>query len=227
MNSTPYTNRHLLPDEPARAALREIVGMCTAFASPLPRREEDQAEGLGRILAAAGEFIRSGTLRVASAAAPSDPVIRLYKAALGRGRLKLQLFPLGPGDSHPPHAHYNLISCQTVLSGRARMREYTLLRRLAGDLLEVREEPVKTLEPGDGVYTLERLHNIHWQQGLSAGTLLLNINWQGFLDATAMAPDRAVHGRCYIDWRRARPAEQAGHYIVPEIVQKFPAGPAG
>ncbi len=214
----PYHNEHILADDAARNALRKLASSCAQFAAAMPDDEEAQGNALQGLIAEAGEQIRTRTLRLADNFAGKDEVIRLYKAPVGAGRLKLQLFPLDEGDTHPPHAHYNLISCQIVLKGRARIREYSLLRRLAGDELEIREEPVRFVEPGDGVYTLQKRNNIHWQEGLEPGTVLLNINWQGFFTDNVMAPDRAVHGRCYIDWERARPAERAGCFIVPEVV---------
>lgn len=216
----PFHNEHLLADERARVALAEIVEQCAQFANAIPADEEGQAAALQRLIADIGAEIHSDRLRLVDDFAEGDPVIRLYKAPVGPGRLKLQLFPLNEGDAHPPHAHYNLISCQIVLKGRARVREFSLLRRLAGDELEICEETVQFLEPGDGVYTLQKRNNIHWQKGLEAGTVLLNINWQGFFTDNVMAADRAVHGRCYIDWDRARPAEQNGCFIVPEVVER-------
>lgn len=214
----PFHNQHLLADEHSRDAFAKAVERCANFANTIPADEDQQAAALQQLIANTGTDIRSGALRLNEAFAESDPVIRLYKAPVGPGRLKLQLFPLNEGDAHPPHAHYNLMSCQIVLKGRAQVREYSLLHRLAGDELEIREEPVQLLEPGDGVFTLQKRNNIHWQKGLEPGTVLLNINWQGFFTDTAMAPDRAIHGRCYIDWDRARPAARSGCFIVPEVV---------
>ena len=148
----------------------------------------------------------------------AEPVIRLYKAPAASGRLKLQLFPLSPGEAHPPHAHYNLISCQVVLQGRVRMREYSLLRRRDGNILEVREEPLKELAPGDGVITLLEKNNIHWQEGLEPGTVLLNINWQGYFDQNPELAMRSSHGRCYIDWDSAERSPEPGVLVVPEIM---------
>jgi hypothetical protein len=219
MTGLSYQNMHLFAGGQAEPALRRLAQRCEAFAAAMPADEPAQAAGLEDIIARAGEEVRAGALRLADGFAASGPVLRLYKAAVGAGRLKLQLFPLNAGDAHPPHAHYNLVSCQIVLRGRARVREYSLLRRLADDTLEIREEPVKTLEPGEGVYTLQRRNNIHWQEGLTEGTVLLNINWQGFFADNPMAPDRSEHGRCYIDWARARPAATVGIYVVPEVTE--------
>lgn len=215
----PFHNEHLLADARARNSFAKAVEHCAGFANAIPAGEAEQAVALQRLIVDIGTEIRSGALRLKDGFAESEPVIRLYKAAVGPGRVKLQLFPLGQDDAHPPHAHYNLLSCQIVLKGRARVREYSLLRRLAGDELEIREEPEQILELGDGVFTLQKRNNIHWQEGLEPETVLLNINWQGFFTDTAMADDHAMHGRCYIDWDRARPAEQAGCFIVPEVVE--------
>jgi hypothetical protein len=219
MTSLSCDNAHLFAGAQAEPALQRLVQLCEAFAVAMPVDEPAQAAGLEDIIARAGEEVRSGALRLADGFAASGPVLRLYKAAAGAGRLKLQLFPLNAGDAHPPHAHYNLVSCQIVLRGRARVREYSLLRRLEDETLEIREELVKTLEPGEGVYTLQRRNNIHWQEGLTAGTVLLNINWRDFFADNPMPPDRSEHGRCYIDWSRARPAATAGTFIVPEVFE--------
>lgn len=219
MATTACHNEHLLAGREALTALHRLVELCEAFAAAMPGDEPAQAAGLENIIARAGEAVRAGTLRLADGFSANGPVIRLYKAGVGAGRLKLQLFPLNEGDAHPPHAHYNLVSCQIVLRGRARVREYSLVRRLPGDTLEIREEPVKTLEPGEGVYTLQRRNNIHWQEGLTAGTVLLNINWQGFFTENPMTPDRSQYGRCYIDWGQARAGDAPGTLIVPEVVE--------
>lgn len=210
-------NRHLFAGANGAAALAQTIEACRRFAAAMPAGENEQATALQSIIAATGASVTSGALTLAPGLDSTDRVIRLFKERIGAGRLKLQLFPLADGEAHPPHAHYNLLSCQIVLRGRARVREYTLLDRLAGGELRVREEPVKDLRPGDGVFTLQRLHNIHWQQGLAAETVLLNINWQGFLGDNPMAGAHIEHGRCHIDWDNARPGQDDGTYIVPEI----------
>jgi len=213
-----FSNLDVLDGANACASLQRITRLCEKFARHIPHSEEAQAKALTGMIAAAGNEIHSNALRPVDEIGDAPAVIRLYKAATGSGRLKLQLFPLSCGDSHPPHAHYNLISCQIVIRGRVHMREYSLLRRLPGNLLEISEEPERTLEKGEGVYTLQKRNNIHWQEGLAPGTLLLNINWQGYFTENPMAPDHAQNGRCYIDWNKARPADGEGHIIVPEIV---------
>ena len=77
--------------------------------------------------------------------------------------------------------------------------------------MEIREEGARTLAPGDGVFTLARRNNIHWQEGLADGTVLLNVNWQGCLGQT-----EAASGRCYLDWENRRPGGTEGRLIVPE-----------
>lgn len=216
MSATNFANQDLLPNADSAAALREIVDICARFAAEMPPSEAAQAAALAAVIAAAGNRVRSGALRVSRPADAGARAVRLYKAPIGRGRLKLQLFPLDEGDAHPPHAHHDLVSCQVVLTGGARVREYSLLRRLPGRVLELRQEPVKLLAPGDGVYTLRRRNNIHWQQGMQAGTLLLNMNWQGFFADRDEAAESAVHGRTYLDWSRVRPAGRPGHILVPE-----------
>lgn len=207
----------MLADEAAAAALGRIIDDCRRFASAIPADETAQAAAMEEIISAAGRRVRDGALRLAAGFRAEASVIRLYKAPAGDGRLKLQLFPLAAGEAHPAHAHYNLLSCQIVLRGQVRMREYTLLRRLERDEIEIREEPVKHLEPGEGVYTLLRRNNIHWQEGLAHGTVLLNINWQGFFADNPMSGENSIHGRCHIDWTRARRGSEDGTFIVPEI----------
>lgn len=211
-----FHNTHLLADDAARAALRRLVEVCGRFAAALPEGEPAQAAALQHILGTAGAEVRRGLLKLSPTAELTDPVIRLYKAPLARGRLKLQLFPLGRGEAHPPHAHHELLSCQLVLAGSARIREYSLLGRPDPGSVEIREEAVKTLAPGDGVFTLQFRNNIHWQEGLADGTVLLNINWQGCLPETRAASRRSAFGRCYLDWERRRPGSARGRLIVPE-----------
>ena len=209
--SDPFRNTDLLADAAARQALGRLVETCRRFADALPEGEPAQAAALEHILEIAGAEVRGGTLRLDPAAALPGPVVRLYKAPLARGRLKLQLFPLARGEAHPPHAHHDLLSCQLVLTGGARMYEYSLLGRPDPASVEVREEGARTLAPGDGVFTLARRNNVHWQEGLADGTVLLNVNWQGCLGQTEAAP-----GRRTLDWESRRPGGAEGRLIVPE-----------
>ena len=215
-----FRNPHLLRDEDSRNSLRGITEMCSAFGANLPRDEEEQAEGLKAIIARIGEDVRQGILVLGDVFSETEKINRLYKSRIGQGRLKLQLFSLTTGESHPPHAHGNLLSCQVVLEGRARIREFSLLNRLEGERLEIQEHPVQYLEPGQGVYTLQFRNNIHWQEGLSDETVLLNINWQGFLPNSPLADRYSVHGRCFIDFSRAENIGGEGHYIVPEVMSR-------
>ena len=216
---SPYYNTQLLADEKAQAALSETVSLCETVAASMPAGEPAQARALKEIIEQTGSLVHSGRLRLSDMLPEREPVIRLYKAQTGAGRLKLQLFPLHSGESHPPHAHYNLISCQIVLQGEARIREYSLLGRSAANELEIRAEPERRLQPGDGVYTLLKRNNIHWQEGLHADTVLLNINWQGYFDEDPLLADGAVHGRRYIDWDQARAGSEPGCLVVPEVTR--------
>ncbi|MGI9384562.1 MAG: hypothetical protein ACR2PO_15535 [Methyloligellaceae bacterium] len=214
--SDTFHNTDLLADDAAREALRELVDICRKFAAALPESEPAQAVELQRIIETAGAEVRQGTLKLCPDAALADPVIRLYKAPLTRGRLKLQLFPLARGEAHPPHAHHDLLSCQLVLAGAARIREYSLLGRPDPGSVEIREEGARTLAPGDGVFTLQYRNNIHWQEGLTDGTVLLNINWQGCLPETGAPPAQSAFGRRYLDWDARRPGRTRDRLIVPE-----------
>lgn len=219
MTAQSFENGHLLADERAATALAHTLEACRLFAAEVPLDETAQAAELQRIIAATGEAVRCGALRLAEDFSSDSSVIRLHKETIGAGRLKLQLFPLAAGESHPPHAHYNLLSCQILLRGRARIREYSLLDRLPGNALRLREEPVKALEPGDGVFTLQRRNNVHWQEGLAAGTVLLNINWQGFFAEEPAMAGSALPGRRHIDWSQARRCGETGVVVVPEIAE--------
>jgi len=215
-----FRNPHLLRDDDSRGSLRRIVEACTEFGMNLPTSEDAQAEALTAILDGIGVDVRQGVLVLGDIFGETEKINRLYKARIGTGRLKLQLFSLTTGENHPPHAHGNLLSCQVVLEGRARIREFSLLNRLDGERLEIQEHPVHMLEPGQGVYTLQFRNNIHWQEGLSDETVLLNINWQGLLPHSDLADRYSVHGRCFIDWSRAEKAGAEGRYIVPEVMSR-------
>ena len=213
-----FRNRHLLRDDDAWKSLHHIACICTRFAENIPEDERAQSEELEKIIVEVGRDVRNGILVFGDVFGETDAVNRLYKAPIGTGRLKLQLFSLTTGETHPPHAHGNLLSCQIVLEGRVRMREFSLLNRLEDDKLEIEQHPTKMLEQGQGVYTLQHRNNIHWQEGLSDETLLLNINWQGFLPADDLTDRYAVHGRCYIDWDKAEKTGVEGRYVVQEII---------
>ncbi|MEC9367420.1 MAG: hypothetical protein VX871_01870 [Pseudomonadota bacterium] len=203
------------PDAPA--AFGRIVDSARNFARSLPGEPPQQSRGIKSVIAIATAEIRAGLGADSSRLARDASVIRLHKESVGGGRLKLQLFPLQAGESHPPHAHDDLLSCQIVLVGRVRMREYSLLGRVDGDHIEVQTEPEKLLGKGEGTYTLQMKNNIHWQEGLEPGTVLLNVNWQGYLPPSPMSAGRSQHGRCYLAWEKARPGTQPDRLIVPEL----------
>ncbi|RMF09684.1 MAG: hypothetical protein D6773_01395 [Alphaproteobacteria bacterium] len=212
-----FSNLAYMGNAAGRRAIEALAALCNTLAVTIPEAEDAQERELDRIAGEAGEAVRAGAFDAIALPREAPRVLRLYKGKAGRGRVKIQLFPLAAGESHPPHAHHDLISCQIVIRGQVRMREYSLLRRRPDGLLEINEQPVRTLAPGDRVITLQRRNNIHWQEGLLPGTLLLNINWQGFFSASPGGGANALDGRCYINWESARPGAAPGTLLVPEI----------
>ncbi len=193
-----------------------IVDACRAFASPLPPSESDRETGLRSLIKRVGNHVRDRSLLFDSVPSGGPRIVRLAKEALGQGRIKLQLFAFDNGESHPPHAHNNLLSCQIVLRGQARVTEFNLRQHVSDSLIEIDGETVHTLMPGDGVFTLARSNNIHWQEGLADDTLLLNINWQGFLAPNELF-DSGPSGRRGLAWMRHRPGQNPGSYLVPVV----------
>lgn len=195
---------------------RSIVNACRAFASPLPPSEIGREAGLRDLIKHVAERIREGSLDFDPLPSDSPRIVRLAKEKVGQGRLKLQLFAFDDGESHPPHAHHDLLSCQIVLRGKARVTEFNLRQQLSDGLIEIDGETVHTLLPGDGVFTLARRNNIHWQEGLADDTLLLNINWQGFLTPDE-GFDSGPSGRRGLSWKKRRPSAHARSYLVPVV----------
>ncbi|MGD9866799.1 MAG: hypothetical protein AB7U38_02245 [Hyphomicrobiales bacterium] len=212
-----FENLRFLAAPGAADALGRIRQAARETALALPGNPASQETGIRRVIAIAAREIGNGLTVDGRALAGAGRVIRLGKEAVGAGRLKLQLFPLQAGEMHPPHAHDDLLSCQVVLAGRVRMREYSLVRRVDERSIEVAAEPVKILERGQGTFTLQYRNNIHWQEGLEPGTVLLNINWQGYLPPSEMSQDRGQSGRRHLDWEAAVPADTPGRLIVPEL----------
>lgn len=201
---------------PLTGALADVVEACRDFARRLPAAEPDQEARLLELLTGISRHVRRGALAFDAMPVDAPRVVRLHKETVGPGRLKLQVFALEKGESHPPHAHHDLLSCQVVVRGRARVTELDLLRRLPGNLLELGRETVRMLGPGDGVITLARRNNVHWQEGLSDGSVILNVNWQGFLGPPADAAP-GPSGRRELAWEERRTGARTGSRIVPEI----------
>lgn len=198
----------------ASDTFKGIIEACRTFVSPLPCSEIGREAGLRDLIERIGERIRGGALNFDPLPSDSPRIVRLAKEKVGQGRLKLQLFAFEKGESHPPHAHHDLLSCQIVLRGKARVTEFDLRQHLSDDLIEIDGETIHMLTPGEGVFTLARRNNIHWQEGLTDDTLLLNINWQGFLTPDE-GFDNGPSGRRGLSWKRRRPGARAGSYLVP------------
>lgn len=200
----------------ANDVFANIVDACRTFASPLSPLESDRETGLRALIERIGNCVRDKSLSFDRVPSNGPRIVRLAKEALGRGRIKLQLFAFDDGESHPPHAHNNLLSCQIVLRGRARVTEYNLQQHRSDGRIEIDGETVHTLMPGDGVFTLARRNNIHWQEGLADDTLLLNINWQGFLSPDELF-DNGPSGRRGLAWKQRKPGTVTGSYLVPVV----------
>lgn len=216
-----YYNVDALAGPSGLGVLAAIVDRCEAFAARLPIDDDMAAAFLQILIEQISSEVRSGRLCLARTPLPAA-VVRLYKARLPGGRLKLQLFALGQGEAHPPHAHQNLLSCQIVLAGAVRVEQFSLMRRIAPGEIEMQPEPSRRLGPGEGVFTTLRHNNLHWQEGLVPGTVLLNINWQGFDPAPVPEPvgrerPEMRYGRRYVDMNRARPSGRGDFLIVPDL----------
>ena len=204
----------LLNGAEAQRALERLVAHCIQVAEELAADEAGQAHQIEAVISTAREDILAGRLQLTETAELDERVIRLYKGPVAGGRLKLQLFPLDKGDAHPPHAHNNLLSCQILLRGRARIAEFSIIGPEEPGFVHLRSEPIKTLGVGDGVVTLARRNNVHWQEGMLDGTLLLNVNWQGLLPQAAEGQNGPT-GRRALDWSGKKATEAAGIYRVP------------
>lgn len=201
-------------DSRGRDSVAAIAARCRSFAEAVPVCEDAQETGIRAIADAAGRAVADGRLLFDPVDADSPRIQRLHKEAVGPGTIKLQLFALDAGEAHPPHAHHDLLSCQIVICGKARVKEFDLHSHLPDGHIEIGEERVHILLPGDGVTTLARRNNVHWQEGLVGGTLLLNINWQGFL-GDGQGFGGGPSGRRGLVWDKRRPAAVPTRTIVP------------
>ena len=197
-------------------SIAAIAAHCRAFAKAVPATEDARDTAIRAIADAAGKAILDGHLAFDPIAADSPRIQRLHKEAVGPGTIKLQLFALDAGEAHPPHAHHDLLSCQIVVCGNARVKEYDLLNCRPDGYIEIGGERVYSLLPGDGVTTLAERNNVHWQEGLVDGTLLLNINWQGFL-GDGQGFGGGAPGRRGLLWDKRRPAAIPGRTVVPTM----------
>jgi len=84
-------------------AFANIVDACRTFASPLPSSESDRETGLRTLIERVGNCVRDKSLLFERVPSDGPRIVRLAKEALGRGRVKLQLFAFDNGESHPPH----------------------------------------------------------------------------------------------------------------------------
>jgi hypothetical protein len=112
--------------------------------------------------------------------------------------LKLQLFFLGAGQAHPPHAHDGLVSRQTHLSGKTRLIEY---ERVATHKHALELNPVtnRILSGVDVFETTQHHHNVHWFGALER-SIIFNLNV--VRKPLAAAPDQGMangESRIYLD----------------------------
>ncbi len=210
-----FYNGHLLEGD--GGALARAVELSEAFLENLPQDEDGQELALRVLIDEIGADVRAGAWSFSQLLFEQEAIVRLYKSSSPTGRIKLQVFVLGEGDAHPAHAHQDLLSCQIVLDGVVNVQEYSLVRRVAPDKIEVRTEEPKTLRAGEGFFTLQMKNNVHSQAGGAPKTVLLNINWQGWSQSRPelIRPEMA-YGRRYLDLENAQSTGEEGRFFISD-----------
>lgn len=122
------------------------------------------------------------------------------KPSTKKKNIKLQLFSLGANSVHAPHAHLDLVSIQTVLSGEIYMCEYTILEQSpsAFRLNLDYAGPVSK-----GAHSFATPKTAHWFGAMGKPAILLNLNITGAYKEThtisEMDPDAMGESRIYLD----------------------------
>lgn len=115
---------------------------------------------------------------------------------------KVQLFLIPEGISHPPHCHENLASCQLVLEGRLRMREYQRLREYdTEDAVALTPAFDGELGPRQAIATTEDYRNAHWFGAIGGAVLAVNFKASGYVRPELLR----LANRRYVDPSAASP----------------------
>jgi hypothetical protein len=131
-------------------------------------------------------------------------------------RETLQLLYLHPREVHPPHAHHNLVSIQTVLHGRCHVREWDRVARLDDSTLLLKLQTDRWFGPGDMMLTTEAYRNAHWFAADESPCVILNFYLLGFQQWTFDQPRAGRRlGRQMLD--PTGPAQGDGMIAAREI----------
>lgn len=142
----------------------------------------------------------------------SDRVV--YKFRDEKRKTMMLLFFISPGTSHPPHAHHDLMSCQTLLSGELELKQYDRVEKIENGL-KVKKTNDRIILPGDKIMMTEWNNNIHWFGSRAKPSLVLNCHATGIPDKTFESKDSRNSARYFIDPTKGT---QSGDFIVaPEI----------
>jgi hypothetical protein len=217
--------------QPSTADLRDrLVQRLDALAGMLERGELD-----------ATSFIREVQMRLddgelptvladrLAAARSGDAVEGLWSQRQGQQKRMLMLFFIAPGHSHPPHAHHDVASVQTVVRGNVRVRQYARERRLDPRTLALRPVADRTLGPGGVILTTERIDNVHWFGAVDQPAVVFNYSLNGGLQDLLEPTAERDPGRFFID-PTAAPVDGlivAPHLSADEAKSRFAHQPLG
>lgn len=187
--------------QPSAADLRDrLVQRLDALAGMLERGELDAAS-----------FVREVQMRLddselptvladrLAAARTGDAIEGVWSQRQGKQRRMLMLFFIAPGHSHPPHAHHDVASVQTVVRGSLQVRQYARESRLAPRTLALRPVADRTLGPGGVILTTERIDNVHWFGAVDQPAVVFNYSLNGGLRDLLEPTAERGPGRYFVD----------------------------
>lgn len=133
-----------------------------------------------------------------------NAIIPFFKGSFADHQQKMSLFFIGPKSAHPPHAHHDIMSVQTVLKGQLHLRQYDRVSRVDEWKIKIKLAQESVLKPGESILMTEHKHNVHWFGTESSPAVVFNFNVQGTPDSTFDSRQLRAPGRSYLDPMGAR-----------------------
>lgn len=114
-------------------------------------------------------------------------------------RAELVLFYIPEDSAHPLHAHHDLSSTMSVLSGQLTVQQYTRSKPIENNIIQVHGRKEFQLATGGLLYTTEYQDNIHGFQAINAPALMINYNIFGYNKQTIDPKNSSTNERLYLN----------------------------
>ena len=123
-----------------------------------------------------------------------------WREDFGGKDVTVSLLFLEPGEVHPPHHHNNVISVQSVVSGKIWAREYQRVECLSEDEIIISPALERLMTVDDEIIAHEWSRNVHWFAATKdEPAVMWNCNVRGFQTNLFLNPPPNSLGRILID----------------------------